>query len=146
MTKDIKQLPGEINKIVDSYFPYEKIIQIPINEYFFHFLAIRGIYFLYTNNKIVYIGISTNIGKRLRAHIINKNTDKKDITSIKVIRYQRGDDIFILETQLIEYFKPFYNKRNPHMNFVIFTSNFNSDKLANLVKRLEKIEEELGIK
>jgi hypothetical protein len=60
-----------------------------------------GIYFLFVDNKIVYIGQSKNIGKRLAAHNI-------DYDSYRVIPCEIPDLLYY-EKRLINYFKPVLN-------------------------------------
>lgn len=137
MIKDINQLPKEIKDVIDSYLSYQTIIQIPIDDYLFHFLTIRGIYLLYSNKKISYIGMSSNIGSRLSVHV-NSTTDKKNVTRIKIVRFQDNIDIVAIEARLIKHFNPFYNKQNQHLDYFDLSSDFDSNKLVALIECLEK--------
>jgi len=45
MIKNISQLPKEIDKLIDSYIPYETVVSIPVKNYYLHsYLNIMGIY------------------------------------------------------------------------------------------------------
>lgn len=82
--------------------------------------TICGVYFLFQNNEIVYIGSSMNIETRLQTH---KNENKKIFESYSFIEFPVEQ---ILEKEL-EYFllyKPKYNKALPNNNFLISIKAF----------------------
>ena len=64
-----------------------------------------GIYVLYDDEEIVYIGKSTNIYNRIQQH-------KKDkvFTSVKSIIFKEEGNIDLYEPYLIKKYKPKYNK------------------------------------
>lgn len=67
--------------------------------------GINGVYFLYEDNEIVYIGRSGNIYTRLLEHIVE---DKKKFSNFKAIKIaETGSEI--LEVFLISKLKPKYN-------------------------------------
>lgn len=115
MEEDTKQLLKEINKMLDFYIPHKKLISIPVDDLLFPFLNIRGVYILYVNKAIVYVGCSVNIGTRLRAHRSHLNYGNK-ITNIDVIRFTLKERIMDTEARLIEEFKPYYNKINQYLD------------------------------
>lgn len=137
MNKEIKQLPKEINKIIDFYIPYKELISIPLDHFLFHFLNITGVYILYSHKAILYIGCSGNIGTRLITHSSNGNYGKK-IKNIDVIRFLPNDDFMGVEARLIDEFKPIYNKVNQYSNPSI--PGFDINKIK------EEIKKELEIK
>ena len=111
MIKNTKQFPGEISEIIDSYFEYYKIILIPNNRFVFHFLYISGVYILYSKKGIFYIGASSNIGQRLKAHFFKSSPyNKNNIRKIAIIRLQDHENPYGIEAELINRFKPVYNK------------------------------------
>jgi len=80
---------------------YEKWDRIEIRK--------QGIYFLLNNiNEVVYIGCSYNLHKRIKAHASkssNKNWEK--VIYIEV----QNTDIRQLEKEMIQKYKPIYNKK-----------------------------------
>ncbi len=67
-------------------------------------IAIAGVYFLFNNrNKIVYVGRSVNIEKRVYQHFIQK---KKKFTSYSFIQTAHAE---YLEIQYIKEYSPLYN-------------------------------------
>lgn len=136
MIKDVTYLPKEINKIIDSYIPFEEIVSIPIDFHLFHFLTITGTYFLLLEKKIVYIGASIKIGNRLKCHLFPPSLEFKGrITGINLIRFRSERDAFDVENELIKYFQPIYNKRK----YYHFNCSLTLDvDLTKLIKRLEK--------
>ncbi len=115
MEKDTKQLLKEINEMLDFYIPHKKLISIPVDDLLFPFLNIRGVYILYVNKAIIYVGCSVNVGVRLRAHRSHLNYGNK-ITKIDVIRFFPKEKTMDTEARLIEEFKPYYNKTNHYLN------------------------------
>jgi len=92
--------------IINGYFQEET--SNSVEELLFNNNTIkRGIYFLYKDDKIIYIGKSTNLGKRLYNH---KVQNLKDFDIIKVYTFKSNADIHYLEPYLINYYKPLYNK------------------------------------
>lgn len=67
---------------------------------------IKGIYFLYKNNDIVYIGQTKNLISRLAVHLADKN---KDFDSYKFLELPHNMNLNKLERFLIKKFKPEYN-------------------------------------
>lgn len=71
----------------------------------------KGIYFLYYGNQIVYIGCTLNLHSRIKQHS-SRSSNKK---WTDVIYYEMNDyrkiDLLKFEIILINYFKPFYNKK-----------------------------------
>ena len=75
-----------------------------------------GIYlFLNKDNKIIYVGKSTNIKKRVSSYFIAKtlgpktNLLKKQIADIKHIKVFSEFEALLLESQLIKEYQPFFN-------------------------------------
>jgi len=66
---------------------------------------ISGIYRLYKNNKIIYIGKSVDIKKRLYTHNKEKDMDEFDFTIL-----DNESDKNIYELYYIDKYKPLYNK------------------------------------
>src|SRR5579863_1939382 len=66
-----------------------------------------GIYFLYRDNEIVYIGKSNDIYFRISTHI---SEGKKIFDRASFIRHPVNDNLPVLEKYLIETFLPEYNK------------------------------------
>lgn len=70
-----------------------------------------GIYFLIARNKIIYIGKSTFLERRIARHSSVK------YTQVRVIECQ-ADKLMEYERRLIQYFRPKYNKQhNPNYKF-----------------------------
>lgn len=68
--------------------------------------VITGVYFLFYNDVLVYVGQSTNVEKRLMSHFSSKVFDK--------YHYIKCDEDRLLEVEkhYIDKFKPFYNGTN----------------------------------
>lgn len=71
---------------------------------------INGVYILFLNNEIVYIGKSSNIKLRVIAHIKDKS---KTFNSIKFHSFSESDTD-IIEVAMIDKYKPRYNKQFKH--------------------------------
>lgn len=132
MNKNIKQLPKEINKTIDSYIPYWLVIQIPVNSFLFNFLHISGVYILYSKKEILYIGCSDNIGNRLRVHLSNNSSYRKEVVSIEIIRFRDYENPYGVEAELINKFKPKYNKAYPYGYSIPI--NFNLVEITEQIK------------
>ena len=133
----IEQFPKDIEKIVDFYFPHETAIWIPLDNKFLHFLNINGIYLLYSKNKINYVGISSNIGSRVRTHYFNGTEDRKEFTDVIIIRFQENIDIIPIEARLIDYFNPIYNRQNQHLSYSSLPIDFDSKKFSKLIEEIK---------
>lgn len=138
MTREIKQLPKEIDKIIDSYFAFKKLIPIPLDNQLFHYLNIMGVYILYSAKAILYVGCSGNIGGRLKVHFSNWDYGHK-IKAIDIIRFTPQDDSMGVEAQLIEKFKPTYNKINQYLRM-------NAKLPLDFLELTKEIKNKLGIK
>lgn len=77
----------------------------------------KGVYFLYDNEELVYIGMSINILNRVNSHVREK---KMTFNKIKIVHTNFMDKkgIFDLESKLI-------NKHNPRYNF---TTQYDSSR------------------
>lgn len=77
----------------------------------------NGVYVFYSHNVPVYIGKSVNIKARVKSHIENAKKDQKEkaiIESSDEIKYHITDSEFsalLLESQMIQKYKPKYNVR-----------------------------------
>ena len=136
----VKNFVKDINKIIDSYFPYYKITPIPIDHYLFHFLLITGVYIFYSKKEIIYIGASINIGSRLNAHFSKGSLYRNRIKEIEIIRLREVDNPCGVEAQLINKFSPLFNKDYPSPCFYPFPSDLN------LLEIEKQIKQKLGIK
>jgi len=73
-------------------------------------LRSEGLYFLYKDGKIVYIGVSKNVYVRILEHSFE---DKKDFDSLKVLTHNQDAGFIVLEIMevfLINRLTPKYNK------------------------------------
>lgn len=70
---------------------------------------IKGVYFLIFKDKIVYVGYSKDILKRVKAH--NKDI-KKIFNKISYVTYEDDEQMKNDEREYIAYIKPRYNKRD----------------------------------
>ena len=55
MIKNIVRFLKESNKVLDSYFPYQSITQVPVDFFIFDFFRLSGVYILYSEKNIIYI-------------------------------------------------------------------------------------------
>lgn len=133
MNKGIENLSEEIVRIIDSYIPCETLMQIPIDKFLFHYLNVEGIYLLYSDKTIIYIGCSINIGSRLKAHIISERF-KDIITDIKIIRFPFGVNSIRVEAEFIQEFQPTYNKNNPYLYGFSLPEGFDLEKSIKEIK------------
>ena len=71
----------------------------------------QGIYHLFKDDELVYIGMSKNICNRLLDHL---RDEKKDFNYCLwfVIKEKTVDEIFQIEKRMINYWKPKYNQRH----------------------------------
>ena len=66
----------------------------------------RGVYFLYQNSTVVYVGLSKNISNRLHNHYSEK---QKIFDSYSYIEIPDEIDLYFIESYFINYYKPIYN-------------------------------------
>lgn len=110
---NLKQFKSRVSEI-DQIIPKNKWFEIPIEDGYWRFFEYQGLYAIYEKNKIIYIGLSSNINLRLRSHtrIDRKFKGQKNISKIKI-------KISLLDWRLLEYIerrfilrlKPKYNKQ-----------------------------------
>jgi len=131
----MNKLIEDINKVIDIHLPYRQIISIPINKLFFYYLLINGVYILYSNNDVVYIGESINIGSRLNYHIYSNTPYGENVTKIEIIRFEKGINSLEVESQLIMEFKPDYNKSNRWAGLASIPKNFDLNKIINHIRK-----------
>lgn len=130
----------EIKKITDYYFPYYVLISIPVDYCLFHYIDIIGVYILYSHKEIIYIGFSSNVGRRLLSHFSETSKFKDKPKKIDIIRFQFSDNPLEAEAQLIKQFNPPYNKENRYLNFVPLPLNFDLEETINQIKKRLGIE------
>jgi len=53
---------------------------------------------------------------------------------IEIIRIENGKELLIVEAQLIEQFKPIYNKTNRNFENVLWLNNFDINKIISQIK------------
>lgn len=101
--------------------------------------VIRGIYFLFKDNELVYIGQSEDIYKRVPSHLFSK-----DFNNWNYIEYV-NDDLNTLEAEFILKYRPKHNKSIP-MNNTWLSQGICKDKLGigrvetNRLIRIEEVE------
>jgi predicted GIY-YIG superfamily endonuclease len=112
----------KIQRLIDQSIPLEKWIIIPKDALWsLGYLDICGVYVLYFRKKIIYIGVSCQIAKRIQAHFSNfpKQYDQK-ISAIKIKRFNHNKAGWVpsraenLEKDLIRRLRPKYNIYIPH--------------------------------
>lgn len=100
------------NKVseIDKIIPKNRWFEIPIEYKYFRYFKYPGLYALFNRKKIIYIGISSDIGRRVESHIENKAF--KNIHKIK-IKASSLEKSFIeyIEKRLIQRLKPICNKQ-----------------------------------
>ncbi len=136
-------LRQKIESLLDSSFPINNLTQIPFDPFLCSFLNyIRGVYVLVSKHKIIYIGLSYNMGTRLSEHFnhFNNRKHKDKITSIGMIRLNYKDwyDMATIEAWLISKFNPTYNKRNQYFDCKPIPSDFDLDEITLQVKNLRE--------
>jgi len=130
----MNRLIEDIKEVIDSYLPCRQLISIPIDKLLFHYLNIHGVYILYLDKNIIYIGDSINIGSRLKAHIFSNSSSKKEVTKVDIIRFKDDENSLEVEAQLITEFKPKYNKSNGNARYFSLPKNFDVDELISNIK------------
>ena len=85
--------------------------------------VVRGIYFLFRNEKIVYVGQSEDIFKRVHNHLNSKIFD-----SWNFIEFQ-SEDLNEIEANYILLYKPEYNKSIP-VNKIWISQGMLKDKYS----------------
>jgi len=117
VNQNINQMPEEINKIIDAYVPYEKLLSIPKDKHLLHFLNITGTYIFYSRKKIFYIGCSGNLGQRIKLHFGHSGGIGKHVTHIKIIRFKDWWSAARVEAELIDKLNPVLNKINQYLKY-----------------------------
>jgi excinuclease UvrABC nuclease subunit len=70
---------------------------------------IKGVYLLYRNGMVVYIGRTRNLIKRLRDHACNP--DMMPLDQVKFIQESNAKNRANIEARLVRHFMPALNKR-----------------------------------
>lgn len=96
-TMPTKDLPNELR----SY--YNDVYELPLHELY----APPGVYFLYDNDNLVYIGQSVHIKLRIITHM---RENKKKFNKCFFIKVSK-EKLFEVETTLINKYKPIYNQK-----------------------------------
>jgi excinuclease UvrABC nuclease subunit len=94
----------------------------------------KGVYLLIKNREIVYVGVSINIGSRIKSHI---NDDDKDFDLVfTLIDDAMIMDIYTIESILINILVPKYNKRIPKLKHQLgdFSNKINKEDVKYLNK------------
>ncbi len=105
-TKDIK-LVEKYKCLLHEYEYQEIMCKLNPDKYYTitnEIVSKNGIYILFKDNEIVYIGKSKNIKHRIQEH-------KKDklFNNVKIILFKNEPDINLYEPYLINKYKPIYN-------------------------------------
>ena len=110
---NLTEFKSEVAKI-DKIISRNKWIEIPIENKYWCFFEHRGLYAIYNREKIIYVGVSSNINLRLKDHASynGRFKGKEYISKIKI-------KISSLNMLLLEYIekrfilrlKPKYNKQ-----------------------------------
>jgi len=87
---------------------YKELNEITKNR----LIVIRGIYFLWIENKIVYVGQSNNIISRVNTHF-NDNKKNFDSYNYVEISYEKVENLNNIESYYIHEFQPIYNSSLP---------------------------------
>lgn len=132
MTKEIELLSKEIDGLMDRFVPYGILTSMPIDGTLLYYINIHGVYIFYSGKRIIYIGNSVNIGSRLKVHL--KSIFGNKITSMKIIRFPSRVNSIRVEADLIEEFKPAYNKTNSSLYGFSLPPYFD---LENTIKELK---------
>lgn len=96
------------NNIIGMPFSLSNLID---NRLKFMIPETRGIYYLFNNDVLVYIGMSRNLQNRLIGHNRNKEMDFNNVIWFSGVTFNLSlSEIFRLEKQMILRYKPFYNE------------------------------------
>jgi len=110
-----------------------------------HITSSTGVYLFKKKNKVIYIGKSINIKARIKSHIENAKKDKKErriienFDRIEIIKTDFEFNALLLESQLINRYKPIYNARwkdDKSYLYIKITDDKNFSKI--FVSRKEK--------
>jgi excinuclease UvrABC nuclease subunit len=72
---------------------------------------IRAVYLIYRDGKVIYVGRTVNLARRIRFHVLRGKLESVDQVKFAVAHYFR--ERRALECQLIHHFKPVFNKCIP---------------------------------
>src|SRR3989338_6072818 len=105
-----------------------------------------GVYLFKKKNKIIYIGKSVNIKARIKSHFENAKKDIKErkiienFDTIETIKTNYEFDALILESKLINKYKPQYNSRKEKSKKDIYYGPFPSIRnVEYILKQIRKI-------
>jgi len=139
MSHPVYLLRKQIERLINEYYPINKVAQMPSNPFWHSFLSGRsGIYILFNKENIIYIGLSNDLGSRLDAHFHSPKYGK-EIRSVGIIR-MNYEDWFVcatIEASLINKLNPCYNKSNHYLNCKSIPRDFNLDEIIIQIKQLE---------
>jgi len=130
----LKKYSNEIQKNrrkINNSIPFDKWILIPKEEILLENLYISGIYILYFNRGIFYIGISRKIGQRIMMHFENYD---EVINKIKIKRFKDWKLAELMEKKLINRIRPKNNKQIISKNIIrinreIWQKSIDKDKI-----------------
>lgn len=86
-----------------------------------------GVYLLYNNDKLVYVGISSNMPQRIAGHHSTKNFNK-----VKVFREKEYWKCAIIEAFYIKNYNPYYNNSFGLLANAIHDSQYKSVEEFNI--------------
>ena len=121
--KELKSKAAEIDNII----PRNRWIEIPTDKKYWKYFEFKGLYAIYNKNKIIYIGLSTNIYLRLKSHIHwnGEFRGEENVTKIKIkISPLKTFLLEHIETTLISKLHPKHNKRIVPKNILAIQRNY----------------------
>ena len=126
-------IPSESGLIVGAFFIDKEMVELKNLERFE--MPIIGVYFLFKKDKLIYIGESISIFRRIYSHIKNKDFD-----SYSFIKCDSKVDIVELEKKLIIKYRPILNIKHKTKSL-----NENIETYEGFIKKLNDQKDLYGI-
>ncbi len=108
LKEDINRLEDEAQKIVEKHFPIHQLSAVAIDKAIHDWLSFPAVYFLMGPDGPFYVGCSSRVGQRIASHI---SPSKQLPSEVLIIRTERWEDAYYLETLFIERLEPAMNIR-----------------------------------
>ena len=130
----LKEYSEEIRRKINELILFNKWILVPKDETVLENICVIGLYALYSHDEVFYIGVSSNIGKRVLQHL--KHYDEI-ITRIKIKRFNNREIAEFKEKELIHRIRPKNNKFIVSRNAIKYNKSLLSNKYYQKLRKMK---------
>jgi hypothetical protein len=140
---DLSAFLNDLGLVLDKHFPIGQLCAFDrkkTDRYFLSFLHIDATYILMRGASVIYVGVSGDVGSRLRSHFSNSASDAgREATRFFIMPMDSWDQGAYLEALLINRWRPKYNRTIPPLEYGLCPVLSPSERihLASLVRAIE---------